>query len=151
MKTVTIKRNSLTYKFAIHWGGWKPHWDECLDICSFRRALIKASFLALLAATLLAGLWITLSALAFHALKDLFGIVESTWLYFVFGPPALVAVMAAIVLSLCGVCYAIKYSFKSARNVISGSKKLDHVMSPVAEVYKSWRDKYCSKIEIIGD
>lgn len=141
MKTIQISRESRLFKFAVSWGRWNYYLKP--DICAFRRALVCGAIKMMLACGFLAGIYFLLSYSFYEKL------VQIPW----FEHPAIWAfftpiVMLAGIIAVCSVVGLIFMVFMKAFHAIHNGVESKMQDSTISMVYKSWKDKFCTKVEL---
>ena len=147
MKKIVIDRESRTYQFAQKYGGYRELKHDH-DICAFRRALVlgflKIAFLASTASLVYSALVVGV----FMSYR------ESGWGFWwsvvaAIFTPALTAV--AIVAAFCAVCATFEFIFtKIERRREKLKEEIEAGLrqpSALRETYRSWKEKYCAKVE----
>ena len=135
MKTLQFNRNSWHFKLVNTLFGYSVY--EIPDICSYTRAVLFSLFLVTLFAILI--------AFGVFLIGDFLGYLIASILNFTFIEPenaAIVVMMLLFISSIFGIGYLIgKFSSRTLEKVSD---------SFIAESYKSFKGKYCAKIEFVN-
>lgn len=143
MNTIKINKNSKTYRFARDWGKWDYYLNN--DICSFRRALVwgATKLVVLIGSFTFMYLLMGLShyedfVKAGYSYPLLLSLLAPLF-YFIVG----LLILSVISVLMFGALKVYQYLFKRK------SKSEDKQPSAIALAYKSFKEKYCTKVEII--
>lgn len=149
MEKIKVNKNSFWYSLA-KTGGYQP-WDENLNICSFRRKVAVGAAICLFFTVLLVSFYSVFSYLITGLTIDYFAITS----YWLIGGIALVspivffACALLTVFSLMSVTSGMGRGYKKLRWKIRSKK--EKKPSVISEMYNSWKEKYCTPIEIVED
>lgn len=150
MKPFVFNKDSWHYWLANEVGNFKGHIEET-DICTYTRAVINGAFWATVAAAVMCGLvyWITITLVWWvvilqHGFFEAVGPVVLTAILVIFGGSALVA-------------EGVPWLFRKIRRAVydsqSGRREKVKVKTDnfVAQAYRSWKEKTCVRVTLIGD
>lgn len=148
MKTISLDRSSKTVRFARSWGKWD--YLEYPDICSFGRRLVWGAIRLISLIIFLIVCYLVTALSIFSVTLEALKVEPNIWfyLYGIISPVLLVSVAAAVV----GIFWYTGTFIKEKYSVWEYSRYLKPVekeTSPLVEAYKSWKGKYCAKVELI--
>jgi len=145
MKTIKIDRNSKTFRFAVSWGNWR--YIAKPDICAFTRALIWGGFKVLLLAGLFLAMYSGITFSLYMALStDGFPYpILGAFLIPPLGVAALLAVAYALIVIIMCVSEKIAVAARRRRDYKESNPKPP---TALREAYRSWKGKYCAKVEV---
>lgn len=142
MNTLKFSQNSWHYRFIKRYTTREDY--QLSDICAYTRGFLVAAFYALLA---FAGI----TLLAFAGTQVLVGIAFSLWNgLWIFSPVAEIAMAALAGVSLL---FGSLFAYCWAENYLDERRKERMIRGEpdgfVTNAYKSWKDKWCARVEII--
>jgi phosphate/sulfate permease len=133
MKTLTFNRDSWHYKLVNKVFGFNADYDHA-DICSYTKKVLLAMFIiVVLAAAVLFGIYLA---------GNFIGYIVASIINFTFidpNPESVIVGTLLIIGASCWLAHIISNKTSSVSHKISDSF--------IGEAYKSFKGKYCAKIE----
>lgn len=148
MKPFVFSRDSWHYWLAKDVGNFRSYRTES-NICEYTRAVLKGAMIVIaVAASALAMLyWITIT-LVWWVVVLQHGFFEAT------GPIVLslvVGIFGSAILIMEGLPWLFKKARRKLYDARGGSHRAVKTDTFITKAYRSWKDKTCVKVTLIGD
>lgn len=142
MKTLKFNTDSWHYKFIFRFTDYDAYWNPDIDLCSYVRLFFKAMFVA---ACVLVGVTLASAIGVDIVLGIVFSLIHGM---IIFSPLASIA-LCVIGIITCAILLMVTWEFVGRTISERRDARIERNEPDgfVGNAYKSWKDKYCAKIE----